>query len=417
MARPSPGRPARPASAKPKPKVAPKAKLKTKTKPSARRPLPDLRDEELRVLHQISRVSLAAQDIKEALREIVELIRAATDFPIVAVELYDEGRDRLLHRAVLGTAATEDDDTLPHEAIAGLVVRAGRRLVESGPAYDRHGIQTLISVPMKVGEQIIGALTLAHPDRIAIDPSLPEWAETLANHLAELTERLHIEQLLHSRKARLESLINRVRRGEAKALSDRDLLTYLLMPLTRGDEGHSLATRLLSSLGSLGEVLNAAPAELEKLRVTRRLMTVFAVVREVAARMLRSEVLDSPVLDTWDRLVDYCRLTMGRNRVEQIRILYLDRRNQLIADEVIHQGTVDRTDLYPREIIRRALEVNATAFVMVHNHPSGDPRPSPRDIKLTKELAGVAASLGIVLHDHVVVSRQGYSSLKAMGLL
>ena len=137
----------------------------------------------------------------------------------------------------------------------------------------------------------------------------------------------------------------------------------------------------------------------------------------MALRLARAEVMKKPVLSSWQALMDYCRASMAYETTERFRILYLNRKNVLIADEVQQKGTVDHTPVYPREVVKRALELAATAMIMVHNHPSGDPTPSQADIDMTKEIKEASEKLGIVLHDHLIVSKGGINSFKEMGLL
>jgi DNA repair protein RadC len=134
-------------------------------------------------------------------------------------------------------------------------------------------------------------------------------------------------------------------------------------------------------------------------------------------RVLRDEVRASPVLSSWDKVVDYCRAAMARRPIEQFRLLFLDRKNVLIADEVQQTGTVDHTPVYPREVVKRALELGASAIIMVHNHPSGDPTPSKADIDMTRAVATACATLGIDLHDHLIIGRAGHASLRGLGLM
>jgi DNA repair protein RadC len=128
-------------------------------------------------------------------------------------------------------------------------------------------------------------------------------------------------------------------------------------------------------------------------------------------------VLERPVLSSWSQVLDYCRASMGFASKEQFRILFLDKRNQIIADEVQQTGTVDHTPVYPREVVKRALELSATAIVLVHNHPSGDPTPSRADIEMTKQIVAAAKPLGVLVHDHIIVGKQGHASFRGLGLI
>ncbi len=140
-------------------------------------------------------------------------------------------------------------------------------------------------------------------------------------------------------------------------------------------------------------------------------------MRAAALRLMQGEIFKRPVLSSWKEVLDYCRAVMDFEAKEQFRILFLDKRNQMIADEVQQQGTVDHTPVYVREVVKRALELSATAMVLVHNHPSGDPTPSRADIQMTKEIVAAAKPLGVVVHDHIVVGKQGYASFRGLGLI
>jgi DNA repair protein RadC len=146
-------------------------------------------------------------------------------------------------------------------------------------------------------------------------------------------------------------------------------------------------------------------------------ITELKLVRAASFRLMRGEVLERLVLSSWSQVLDYCRASMGFEAREQFRILFLDKRNQIIADEVQQKGTVDHTSVYVREVVKRALELSATAIVLVHNHPSGDPTPSRADIEMTKQIVASAKNLGIVVHDHIIVGRQGHASFRGLGLI
>ena len=151
--------------------------------------------------------------------------------------------------------------------------------------------------------------------------------------------------------------------------------------------------------------------------VGESVVTDLKVVEAAARRLARGAVTKRPVLSSWSAVIDYCRAAMAFSENEQFRLLFLDKRNALIADEVQQSGTVDHTPVYPREVVKRALELSASALILVHNHPSGDPSPSAADVKMTKEIAEVAKPLGIVIHDHIIVGREGHASLKGLRLI
>lgn len=200
--------------------------------------------------------------------------------------------------------------------------------------------------------------------------------------------------------------------------ADYELLELLLfMALPRGDV-KPLAKALLKRFGSFAEVISAEPAALGEVDgVGDSAIAALKTVKAAALRMSRDEILDRPVLSTWQKLIDYCRASMAFAEAEHFRVLYLNRKNVLIADEVQQKGTVDHTPVYPREVMKRALEVGASALIMVHNHPSGDPTPSRADIDMTREVREAGEKLGITLHDHIIVGRQGNNSFRALGLL
>jgi DNA repair protein RadC len=206
--------------------------------------------------------------------------------------------------------------------------------------------------------------------------------------------------------------------GDAGAIPDYELLELLLFYSIDRVDVKPLAKQLLKDFRSVGGVLAAEPAQLLAYdRVNDRTLALFKALREVGRRLIRAELAERPVISSWDRLIDYCRLTMAHEAVERFRVLYLNRKNMLIADEVQQKGTVDHTPVYPREVVKRALELGATSLIVVHNHPSGDPTPSSADIEMTRALRDAAQALGIGLHDHVVIGKQGSNSLRALGLL
>lgn len=215
-----------------------------------------------------------------------------------------------------------------------------------------------------------------------------------------------------------QRLRDRFLQGGGEALPDYEMLELLLfMARPRGDM-KPLAKGLLKRFGSYAAVISAEPAALTEVKgVGEAVVAALKTVQAAALRLAREEVLNQPVLGNWQKLLDYCRASMAFGEREQFRVLYLNRKNILIADEVQTRGTVDQTSVYPREVIKRALDLGASALIMVHNHPSGDPTPSRADIDMTREVREAGERLGVRLHDHVIVGRQGNNSFKAMGLL
>jgi DNA repair protein RadC len=202
------------------------------------------------------------------------------------------------------------------------------------------------------------------------------------------------------------------------ALLDHELLEMqLFLALPRRDT-KPIARALLARFGSFGNVISARPEELRQVEgMGEAAIAALKTVQAAALRLMREEVLDRPVLNNWDRLLGYLNALVAREKVEQFRILFLDARNRLIADEAQARGTVNHTPVYPREVVRRCLELQATAVILVHNHPSGDPTPSGADIEMTAEIRQAAATLGIVVHDHLIIGNGRHLSFRREGLL
>lgn len=206
--------------------------------------------------------------------------------------------------------------------------------------------------------------------------------------------------------------------GGAAAMPDYELLELLLFRTIPRQDVKPLARRLLDTFGDLNRVVTAPPARLVQVPgVGEAVAQDLKIMEAVAQRMMRARVMQRPVLSSWDALLDYCHTAMAHRDTEQFRILFLDRKNVLIADEEQARGTVDHVPVYPREVVRRALELNASALILVHNHPSGDPTPSQSDIAMTEQVQAAAHALGIVLHDHLVIGRGREVSFRAQGYL
>ena len=215
-----------------------------------------------------------------------------------------------------------------------------------------------------------------------------------------------------------ERLRLRFRDVGAEALADYEMLELVLFRAVPRRDVKPLAKHLLARFGSFAEVISAPPARLAEVDgLGEAAITEFKVVQAAAHRLAKGQVGKRPVLSSWSAVLDYVRAAQAFAEKEQFRILFLDKRNQLIADEVQQEGTVDHTPVYPREVVKRALELSATAIILVHNHPSGDPTPSHADIEMTKEVAKVAKTLGIQLYDHVIVGKDGHASLKGLKLM
>jgi DNA repair protein RadC len=215
-----------------------------------------------------------------------------------------------------------------------------------------------------------------------------------------------------------ERLRERFREAGAEALSDYELLELLLFRALPRRDVKPLAKLLLTTFGSFAETISASEARLSQVKgLGDSGVTELKIVQAAASRLLRGAVKKRPVLSSWSSVLDYCRTAQAFADREQFRVLFLDKRNQLIADEVQQVGTVDHTPVYPREVVKRALELSATAIILVHNHPSGDPTPSRADIQMTQQIISVAQPLGISVHDHIIVGKEGHASLKGLKLI
>jgi DNA repair protein RadC len=198
-----------------------------------------------------------------------------------------------------------------------------------------------------------------------------------------------------------------------KETTEQDLLAGLIS----SPQATARAAALLQHFPSISHAIAAEPSQLRAFGVAERDIAVFRLVREIAYRMARAEVRTRPVLSNWRSLIGYLQTAMAYEQIEQFRILFLDRKNNLIADEVQQRGTVSHTPVYPREVLKRALILNASALIVVHNHPSGDPKPSRDDIEMTRELKAAANALEVELHDHVVIGHGKRASFRSLGLL
>ncbi len=215
-----------------------------------------------------------------------------------------------------------------------------------------------------------------------------------------------------------ERLRQRFMQGGPDAMPDYELLELVLFKAQPRRDTKDLAKRLLARFGSFAEVINAPDVLIKEVNgAGDRVVEELKIVRAAALRLMQKQVIDKPVLGSWQQVVDYCRAAMAYEARELFRILFLDKKNRLIADEVQGEGTVDHTPVYIREVVKRALELSASAIILVHNHPSGDPTPSRADIDMTKMIIEAARPLGIVIHDHIIVGRQGHASLKGLRLI
>lgn len=215
-----------------------------------------------------------------------------------------------------------------------------------------------------------------------------------------------------------QRLRTRFLEGGATAMPDYEIMELVLFAAIPRRDVKPLAKKLIAHFGSFAEAI-AAPIDrlVEVDGVGESVATHLKIVEAAALRLAKTKLLGRPALSSWSALIDYCAAAMARNPNEEFRILFLDRKNVLIADEVQNKGTVDHTPVYPREIVKRALELGASAIILVHNHPSGDPTPSRADIEMTRQIADAAKTLRVTVHDHIVIGRSGHASFKSLGLL
>jgi DNA repair protein RadC len=214
-----------------------------------------------------------------------------------------------------------------------------------------------------------------------------------------------------------ERLRERFRLGGADALPDYELLELILFNAIPRRDVKPLAKALIARFGSFTEAISASPERLKEVGVSEAVVTQLKIVHAAGLRLVKGEIRQRPLLSSWTAVLDYCRAAMAFAEREQFRILFLDKKNGLIADEVQGEGTVDHTPVYPREVIKRALELAASAVILVHNHPSGDPTPSAADIDMTRRLIEAGDKLSIKVHDHIVIGRNGHASFRSLKLM
>ena len=213
-------------------------------------------------------------------------------------------------------------------------------------------------------------------------------------------------------------LRKRLLTGGAEALADYEVLEYLLFAAIKQGDTKPQAKALLAQFGSLAGVLNADPKAMQRVKgVGETSAAALLAVATAARRMARSEIGTKPVLASWQALIDYLTTDMAHLVVERVRILYLDTKNRLIEDHHLGDGSIDEAAIHPREVIRRAMDVGAAALILVHNHPSGSPEPSRADIQITQRIAEAGRLLGVTVHDHVIIGREGHTSFRAKGLI
>jgi DNA repair protein RadC len=215
-----------------------------------------------------------------------------------------------------------------------------------------------------------------------------------------------------------ERLRARFKQSGADALPDYELLELVLFRSIPRADTKPLAKALIARFGSFAEVIGAPIERLMEVKgIGEAVASDLKLIQAASLRLARGEVLQRPLLASWQNILDYCRAAMAFETREQFRILFIDKRNQLIADEVQQQGTVDHTPVYVREVIKRALELSASAIILIHNHPSGDPTPSMADIDMTKKIITSGNQLGVQVHDHIIIGKKGHTSFRSIGLI
>ena len=215
-----------------------------------------------------------------------------------------------------------------------------------------------------------------------------------------------------------DRLRERFKEGGLSALADYELLELCLFRSIPRRDVKPIAKELIAVFGSFAEVIAAPVHRLTEIKgISDNTALELKILQAAATKLGRDSVLGRPILSSWNALLDYCRSAMQFERIEQFRVLFLDRKNRLIADEVLGQGTVDRAPVYPREIIKRALSLEATAIILAHNHPSGDPTPSGADIKMTQDVISACKGVNIAVHDHLIIGRDNIASFKTLGLM
>lgn len=215
-----------------------------------------------------------------------------------------------------------------------------------------------------------------------------------------------------------DRLRQRFAENGAEALADYELLELVLFLAIPQRDVKPLAKTLLARFGGLAEMMNAPMEELIKIEgIKENTAIALKSITALSTRAMKNDLMKKPILNSWARLMDYCVATMAHETREHFRVIFLSKKNEMIADEILGSGTVDHAPAYPREIMKRAIELGATALILVHNHPSGDSRPSQADIDMTRNILRAAEPFNILIHDHVIISKNGYSSFKNQGLL
>ncbi|MCB1551410.1 MAG: DNA repair protein RadC [Alphaproteobacteria bacterium] len=231
-----------------------------------------------------------------------------------------------------------------------------------------------------------------------------------------MEEALEITQQPHYTGHR-DRLRERFLKGGSNALADYEILELILFMAIPRRDVKPLAKSLMTHFGTFAAIFHATPEELKAQGLSDASISALKIIKASSFHFMKQDILKKQILNSWSKLLDYVQATMALEKKENFRLLFLNKKNELIADEIQQSGTVDHTPAYPREIVKRALELSATAIILVHNHPSGDPTPSRPDIDMTAQIVAAAKPLGIVIHDHLIVSRNGTTSMRNKGLL
>jgi len=249
-------------------------------------------------------------------------------------------------------------------------------------------------------------VTVATPPRL--------YAEGRSSNRNQLSEGMPALPHYYGHRNRLRQ---RLLDAGVENLPDYELLEVILFISSQRGDVKPLAKALLDQFGGFAEVMSADGDALAAAGLNLAGIAALKSVREAALRLMRAELKEQPIINSWDKLIDYCSAQVAHNKVEEFHILFLDRKNVLLKHERQQRGTVDHTPVYTREVVKRALELGASALILVHNHPSGDPTPSKADIAVTQDIKKAAAPLGVVLHDHVIIGRNRHTSLRDLGLI
>ncbi len=236
--------------------------------------------------------------------------------------------------------------------------------------------------------------------------------------MQEKQQKIPANKITNPRAGHRKRLRARLQRAGPKSLADHELLELVLFRAIPRRDVKEIARELIEHFGDISAVLSAPADELIKFKsITERVVSEFLTIQAAALRLGQVKTINRDLLANWDDLIIYCRTKMAENKIEEFHVIFLDKQNQIIADEIMGRGTVDHTPVYTREVLKRALALDATALIIAHNHPSGDPSPSKADIEMTIKLRDQARGFNILLHDHLIVARGEVLSFKAQGLL